>query len=428
MKRLYHSPHVSPGGNEKTGELSALFAKVRAAEPNVLACPRQDPFPGDGRVRAIRFSGLSFQGKENPVFAYIGFPKGASAEHPVPGMVLVHGGGGHAYAEWVQYWVDHGFAAISFDGFGQRYVGADHTYDASLDFWKPDPASLVPMDGFASAGKPFPEQGFTYYVADVLLAHNLLRADPRVRKEQIGLTGISWGGVAASVAVCYDDRFAFAAPVYCSSFMDVSQTPWGAPFRGEGITDVWDAKLLLGGVTMPFHVFNSDCDPFSDANASTACAAAAEHGALTLLHGFTHGQIEGSAIPELLRFAETQVGRGERNIRITALFARGDGAAMRFVLPEDVRCAEACAYYKTEDLCYDGKYLRENWTRAPGDAAGGEAWAQIPEGARLFYFSVEGRDPQGQTLRATTGVFSRETWETAEKAGERNRIDEKEGV
>ena len=182
------------------------------------------------------------------------------------------------------------------------------------------------------------------HIADILLANNILRADDRVLTEHIGLTGISWGGFAASIAACYDDRFAFAAPVYCSGFMDVSQTPWGAPFRGEGITDVWDAKLLLGGVSMPFHVFNSDCDPFSDANASTACAAAPEHGALTLLHGFTHGQIEGSAIPELLRFAETQVGRGERNIRITALFARGDRVFPRFPTPQSPtsRGSSAC--------------------------------------------------------------------------------------
>lgn len=31
------------------------------------------------------------------VFAFVGLPEGASAENPVPGIVLVHGGGGTAF-------------------------------------------------------------------------------------------------------------------------------------------------------------------------------------------------------------------------------------------------------------------------------------------------------------------------------------------
>ena len=413
MKNLYVSEHRSPGGNAKTEELRALFDGVKAMAPRVWACPAQDPFPDDPRVRAIRFTGLPEGERETQVFAYIGFPATASAASPVPGMVLVHGGAGHAYAEWVQYWIDHGFAAVSFDGFGQSYTGADHTYDASMDFWKPDPVSQPLMDGFASVGKPFAEQGYTYYVADVLLANTILRSDPRVDKERIGLTGISWGGLATSTAVCYDDRFAFAAPVYCCGFLDASHTVWGAGFAGEGITDVWDAKLLLDRVAMPIRFFNSDCDPFTDVNATTACAANAPNGSLTLLHGFTHGQIEGSAIPELLRFAQEQTGQGQRNIRIDALTAEGDGASLAFSLPDDVPEAVACVYYKTEGLIYEDKYLREAWRCISAEAANGKARLRIPPEAVVFYFSIEGapEDDAGQTLHATTGVFSRDAWQ-----------------
>ena len=412
MKNLYVSAHRSPGGNEKTEELKALFDGVKATSPRVRACPAQDPFPDDPRVRAIRFTGLPEGGRETQVFAYIGFPENADPSSPVPGMVLVHGGAGHAYAEWVQYWVNHGFAAVSFDGFGQSYTGADHTYDASIDFWQYDPASQPPMDGFASAGKPFAEQGFTYYVADVLLANTILRSDPRVDHNRIGLTGISWGGLASSAALCYDDRFAFAAPVYCSGFQDVSRTVWGAGFAGAGITDVWDAKLLLDRVAMPVCFFNSDCDPFTDANATTACAANAPNGSLTILHGFTHGQIEGAAIPELLRFAQEQTGQGMRNIRIDALCSDGDGAALAFSLPADVPSAEARVYYKTEGLVYEDKYLREPWRCITADASGGKARLPVPPEAAVFYFSIEGEpaDAPGQPIHATTGVFSRETW------------------
>ena len=415
MKKLYASALRSPGGNEKTEELKALFARVRQLSPAVVFMPERDPFPEDGRIKAIRFTGLPYEGRENTVFAYIGFPASAAPDSPVPGMVLVHGGGGHAYAEWVRYWTDRGFAAISFDGYGQTYTGADNTYEASLDYWKPDPAAHYPCDAFASVGKPFAEQGFTYYAADVLLANSVLLADNRVNGAQIGLTGISWGGIAAATAVCYDGRFAFAAPVYGSGFMDSTATERGAYFRNSDIARVWDARFLLGEVNVPVRFFNSNCDPFFDALATTASAAAAPCGSLTLLHGFTHGQNEGAAIPELLRFAEEQTGRGKRNISIDRISETAEGAELRFSLPDDVQTAEACVYYKTEDLVYNDEYLLEAWKRAEGKAENGAARVRIPAEARLFYFCVAGKARgTGQTLCATTGVYTRDTWAAAE--------------
>ena len=416
MKKPYVSPFPAPGVNKKTAELRAFFDRVRAIRPSVWFCPALDPFPEDPRIAAIRFSGLPYQGRENTVFAYIGFPDHAAPSSPVPGMVLVHGGGGHAYAEWVRYWADRGYAAISFDGYGQIYTGAEHTYDASLDFWKPDPALHLPNDGFSTVGKPLEDQGFTYYVSDVLLAHSLLRADPRVDETKIGLTGISWGGIAASAAVCLDGRFAFAAPVYGSGFLNESNTAWGEYFRHKDVSDAWDAKHMLPDVNVPVRFFNSDRDPFFDANAATASAAAAPLGSLTLLPGFTHGQNEGAAIPELARFADEQTGRGRRNITIDAIRACGGGAEIRFTLPGDVKTAEVCMYRKTEGLIYEDKYLREAWIRETGETANGSAVIRIPAEARLFYFCVEGKTDgaPAQTLHTTTGVYSRETWAAAQ--------------
>ena len=156
---------------------------------------------------------------------------------------------------------------------------------------------------------------------------------------------------------------------------------------------------------------------FFDANASTAYAAALQNGALTLIPGFTHGQIEGSTIPELTRFAEEQVGRGQRNIRIESLAAEGDGARLRFSLPADVTRADICVYYKTEDLIYDEKFLRELWSCRRTLVSGDGAAVPIPPEARLFYFSVEGRTDENPDviLHATTGVYSRETWRGAEQ-------------
>ena len=59
-------------------------------------------------IHAIFLEGLPFKGRATRFFAYWGVPAGASAANAAPGMVLVHGGGGSAFASWVKVWNDRG--------------------------------------------------------------------------------------------------------------------------------------------------------------------------------------------------------------------------------------------------------------------------------------------------------------------------------
>jgi cephalosporin-C deacetylase-like acetyl esterase len=59
-------------------------------------------FKPDGTVHAIFYEALPWNGKPTRVFAWIGLP--AKRVGKVPGIVVVHGGGGTAYKEWVQKW------------------------------------------------------------------------------------------------------------------------------------------------------------------------------------------------------------------------------------------------------------------------------------------------------------------------------------
>ena len=408
MTDVYISEYSSPGGNAKTDELKALYAAVKERDPVVTACPEKDPYPDDKRIAAVYYEGAECPGRTGRVFAYVGFPDGASAGTPVPGMVLVHGGGGHAYAEWVRYWVDNGYAAISMDGFGQGYTGPDGTYETSSDYWAADPESHIPMDNFASKSQPLTQQWFYYYIADILLANNILRADDRVIAEKIGLTGISWGGFAASVAVCYDDRFLFAAPVYGSGFQDVSKTVWGAVFRGEGVSDVWDAENLLGEVTMPVMWFNGDNDPFFAAESTSASAAAAPNGAVTYIPSYPHGLSQGIELPEILRFANEQTGMGAGNIKIDGVSFDGDRAVVSFTLPDDVRSPAVWVYYRSTPLEYEEGELKDPWQCKRGLVLGSSANVRVPEGTTAFYLAVTGKTGplfRSDTVRATTGLY-----------------------
>ena len=416
MSKFCRSDLVSPGGNEKTDELKALFAAVRAHIPTVTPCPEKDPYPEDGRIHAVFYEGEECRGKKTRVFAYLGFPEGADADTKVPAMVLVHGGGCHAWAPWVAYWVDRGYAAISFDFNGLVYNGSDHTYSTDINLWAPDPEGHLPTDGLASRGKPFSEQWYYYFIADIILAHNVLRSDPRVDPDRVGLTGISWGGFASGTVLGYDPRFAFVAPVYGCGFLDASCALWGDWFRGEGVTDVWEPKLLLPEVKTPVLWVNGDNDPFFPADCTTASAAACANGEALLVPSMIHGMDQGIDLPEIARFADEHCGMGEGNIHLTELSIEASCVRVSFTLPADVESAEVCIYYRYSPLEYEPPRLKdcpdliEPWKRAAGAAENenGCGTVGIPEGTVLYYVAVEGTVPVGvesYVIRATSGVF-----------------------
>jgi hypothetical protein len=71
----------------------------------------------NGSVKAIFYDGPVYQGKPTQVFAWLGVPRHDPGSR-LPGMVLVHGGGGTAYESWVRLWNARGYAAIAMDNVG----------------------------------------------------------------------------------------------------------------------------------------------------------------------------------------------------------------------------------------------------------------------------------------------------------------------
>lgn len=64
-------------------------------------------------VQEVYYEGPSFQGGPTRVFAYCGRPEGGVG--PFPAMVLVHGGGGKAFAKWAEHWAKRGYVALAMD-------------------------------------------------------------------------------------------------------------------------------------------------------------------------------------------------------------------------------------------------------------------------------------------------------------------------
>ena len=75
-------------------------------------------------IRSLLYEGITIDGKTTEVFAFYADPStvglDAKSEKPYPAVVLIHGGGGTAFAEWVNLWTRRGYAAIAMDLSGHR--------------------------------------------------------------------------------------------------------------------------------------------------------------------------------------------------------------------------------------------------------------------------------------------------------------------
>ena len=94
-----------------------MFTAINITPP-VRYIPEFDPTGEYAGIKAAVFDGMPRNGRKTAVFAYIGIPEQADAGHRAPGIVLMHGGGGHAFVQWVKMWRDRGYAAIAIDNTG----------------------------------------------------------------------------------------------------------------------------------------------------------------------------------------------------------------------------------------------------------------------------------------------------------------------
>jgi dienelactone hydrolase len=168
-------------------------------------------------VRSLLYESVSFEGSPTKVFAYFSNPDlltGQPTGRRFPGVVLVHGGGGIAFKEWVEKWAADGYAAIAMDlggkdATGKPFSGAGPDQSHEIKFKNIEKGNLRNV--------------WTYHaVASVLLAHSFLLNRPEVDPAKTALTGISWGGYLTCIVAGLDDRFKAAVPVYGCGYYDES--------------------------------------------------------------------------------------------------------------------------------------------------------------------------------------------------------------
>ena len=268
-------------------------------------------WPGEAAARldptmdALFFAGLAYQGRQTRHFAIRGRPPG---QGPHPAIVLVHGGGGTAYAEWVRRWVAAGFVAISIALEGQtdtpaRVGGARWS---GHDFSGPARRGI-----YGDFEQPIAEQWMYHAVGAAILAANLLRADPLVDPARVGLCGISWGGVIAATTIGLAPDFAFAVPIYGGGFLDRQDNQYSVLRQRPLYSTLWEPGLRLARYRNPSLWISWPGDQhFSlDSQARSYAAVSGAH-AVSLRPGMTHNHPAGWSAPEAYAFARSVVDRG----------------------------------------------------------------------------------------------------------------------
>jgi dienelactone hydrolase len=294
------------------GVVALLFvAPLPAAEtgPWNLDALRKPPkvewIDKEGSLRKLYYESEPLGGKPTRVFAYYAEPE--QAQGKLPAMVLVHGGGGTAFAEWAQLWAKRGYVAIAMDLSGRGPDGKRLPDGGPSQ----DDASKLPLK------KTDLKEMWSYHaVAAVIRAHSLLRDLPNVDPDRTGVTGISWGGYLTCLVAGLDDRFKVAIPVYGCGFLQ-EDSVWVPTF--EKMSDDWrktwvanfDPSAYVQRAKMPMLFVNGTNDFAYPLDSYQKTYRLVKDRLLCVTVNMPHGHKEGWAPVEIGLFADEKLKKGK---------------------------------------------------------------------------------------------------------------------
>ena len=259
-------------------------------------------------VNPIWIEGEMWKGKPTRIFAWWGLPADAGVDRKVPAMVLVHGGGGTAFASWVKRWTDRGYAAIAMDTCGGAPRGEKDGKPHPRHAWS-GPYGWDDARGYPDG--PLADQWPYQAVTAIIRCHSFIRSLPEVDAERTGITGISWGGYLTSVTMGVDHRFKFAAPVYGCGWYDLNPAVWknvaGGGDKFLRWLDNWDAKHYIGDTLCPVLRCNGNLDIFYTmemTRRSTEALPKSTPSYLSIKHKMAHGHPPAGDPKEIAAWAD----------------------------------------------------------------------------------------------------------------------------
>ncbi|MBU2929882.1 alpha/beta hydrolase family protein [Winogradskyella psychrotolerans] len=377
-------------GQNKEAPLYTILESKVFEVPEIFWEPSKD----QGDIKALFYKTLDYKGKPTRAFAFLGIPK---SDQPVPAMILVHGGGGRAFHEWVKIWNDKGYAAIAMSLEGYR---PDETGSGKFTHEYSGPQRVGRFDDIEL---PLKEQWMYHAVSDILLAHSLLEDMPEIDANAIGITGISWGGVLSSLVSGIDDRLKCAIPVYGAGFLYESKGHFGE-YSGnnpelEEKKKFWDPAHQFTVGSVPTLWVNGDSDAHFSLNITSHSFEVTEDHAFMSVHpSMRHGHPPGwkpNEVPEIYAFADYMLkGKG---FPLGQIIKQPIGRKIKIKYISEVPLTEATVYYLNEELTYrkipkDAKHPQPNdWQKmaATINAKKHTVKAKLPKEIKTYYVNLK---------------------------------------
>lgn len=370
-----------------------------------------------GPIHSLIYEGESIGGAPTEVFAFYASPRTRGVLAPnerVPGIVLIHGGGGTAFSDWVWMWAKRGYAAIAMDLSGHRSPAPvfDGSGEKIADFNHPraDRVRLEKGGLDQSHAEKFDSIGGTrdddwpfHAVANVMRAHTLLRSFPEVDAERTAVTGISWGGYTTCLAASLDDRFKAAVPVYGCGFLHEGESVQKPSIDalGDRRSDwvaAYDPSSHLGKCTVPTLWVNGTHDKHYVLDSyAKSCALVKGPRIFRIEPRMSHSHAAGWAPMEIGIYVDSILKNGVSLPSVGAIAVSKDGTA-RVSFSTEIPVVKAELHYTAETA----PRIDREWKSIAAEVGDGEAVARsLPEEANTWFMTLT--DERGAMVTTAVG-------------------------
>lgn len=366
-------------------------------------------------IRSLVYSNEPFQGHDTEVFAFYATPGSISGDTKkdadLPAIVLIHGGGGTAFAEWVWLWAKRGYAAIAMDLSGRR---------PSAPKFDPGTGELIVVRNkrllkptrldrggpeadraakFTNVGGDLTDDWQYHAVAAVVRAHSLVRSFDEVDADRTAVTGISWGGYMTCLVASIDDRFKAAVPVYgCGYLYDGESVQRRLidelePAKRREWIRLWEPSAWLPLCRVPILFVNGTNDkhyPLISYARSYKLVKGPRQ--IRIEAGMRHSHIHGWAPAEIGLFIDHHLRAGDPLPQLGKPQVN-DGQAT-VTCTSKLPLKQAHIHYTTDD----GPLVERRWQNSPAKIGQQTITATVPPTATIWMLSVtDSRDAMVST-------------------------------
>lgn len=302
-------------------------------------------------------------------FALMGFPSTPAPEGGYPAVVLIHGGGGTAYPQYAKYWISKGYAVIAVDWYNQRSIVNPNPTETNV--------KRIPLDG----GK---RQDHVSNVANIILAHTVLRSQKNVNPEKTAFVGLSWGSWYGAMVAAIDNRFKGGVEIYCGDVKDTKEFINGRFHHAVKIPLYWvvstnDQNMTVSSITKAFKKCPTTYNRSVVINLPHSHSGFYFDSCQRMVSHFVNGTAN---LPKL------------SDIKVK------DGIASAEILDKGKGIQKAV-------LCYTDskeKYHKRKWQQLAAEIKGNTVSAEIPDGAHSYYLSVFDGNGRFRDLCGSTDV------------------------